>query len=952
LATINVEEVLSGMMGDIHIYLLLIIFLSENQQCLKLDRKKKVKRPINRSPEHLAKSQFVAKSKLYKPVLRREFVKRNDLIERMEANFSTPFTLVSASTGCGKSITVSQWIEAKGHNYGWLSLGEEHNNIQVFLAYMVALLKEQWPQRTFHLESLLGGSDLPSHLISSLLINDLDESDDPFVLVLDDYHVIREEKIHEIIQGIIEFPPEKFHLVILTRRDPPFKMARLRAQNKLLEIRMTDLAFTADEAKELRSKIASQTTDEQIRALIQNTEGWITGITVGLMGLNQGIAFEKILASLTNSNSIISDLFDEVVLKGLALTTQKYLILTSLLDQFSLELISTMSASIADSDLSPSGCKEFIKLSKQRNLFLIPLDSTGQWYRYHHLFRSQLNNLTGRYYSKEVVERLYKAASGWFEENQMLEEALINAIRSEDLQFAVAVFNRHRIELFNHDQIQRLNQFIALFPPQAKNDCLEIVLSSAMLHNYNANFSDLAKHIGRAEELSKALDLQKPYDRKLLGELHSLKDIMSFKSGDMERTLFHAEKAMELIPGDEHYFHRESSVAYYSMALYVRGFKDRALEKLDSEFGKLASSDPYYKMRLLQGRCLIHFKEGNTDLMATDGEALKTLAAQDLYPAAWMMGAYSLAASKYMTNRFDKIGPFHEDVKKHRYKGWPLWIMHFYFIKCLSDMAAGRWEELDREIVHCEILANEFGQESIKGLVKAFQVEMFLRKGDIDRAVAVSPFANFNIGPSFWGHYYLPELTQVKLLIQTRKEDKGKELLQNLIHSAREFNKNNLLIQCLALQATVYAGQSRDEEAKKLLQEALTLSKDLNHKRTFLDLGRAILPLLKEIGEAQADNAHVLDLLQAFEEEKRYSLENGSDKIIKPKQSISDLSKRELEILSLVSQGANNGDIAEELFISLDTVKKHLYHAYQKLYVSNRMAAVRRAQELDLLARE
>lgn len=907
--------------------------------------------PMNRSPEHFSKTQLVAKSKLYKPALRREFVKRTTLIERLEANNSVPFTLVSASTGCGKSITVSQWIEAKGHNYGWLSLDEEHNDVQVFLLYIVALFKEQWPHRTFHLESLLGGSDLPSHLVSALLINDLDESHEPYVLVLDDYHVIREEKIHEIIHEILRFPPEKFQLVILTRRDPPFKMARLRAQNKVMEIRMTDLAFTADEAKRLRSKIASTTTDEQIKALIQNTEGWITGITVGLMGLKEGIAFEKILASLSNSSSIISDLFDEVVYKGLPLTIQKYLILTSLLDQFSLELIRTMEAAINDSDLSQSGCREFIRLSRERNFFLIPLDSTGQWYRYHHLFKSQLNNRTGRYFSKEIVERLYKAASGWFEENQMFEEALINAIRSEDLQFAVAVFNRHRIELFNHDRIQRLNRFIALFPAQAKNNCLEIVLSSAMLQDYNANFSDMAKLIGRAEELSKALDPHKPYDRKLLGELHSIKDILSFKSGDMEQTLFHAEKAMELIPGDEHYFHRESSVAYYSMTLYVRGFKDRSLEKLDSEFGKLASSDPFYKMRLLQGRCLIHFLAGNTDLMATDGEALKTIAAPEVFPAAWMMGAYSLAASLYMMNRLDKIGPFHEEVKEHRYKGWPIWIMHFYFLKCLSDLAAGRWEELDREIVQCEILANEFGQESIKGLVKAFQVEMFLRKADIDRAVAVSPFANFNLQPSFW-YYYIPELTQVKLFIQTGMVEKGRDLLQGLMQNAREFHNNNLLIQCLVLQAKVYAGESRYEEAKEPLQEALKLSKDLNHKRTFLDMGRAIIPLLKEIAEAQADNAQALDLLHAFDEEKRYSLKKGSDRTIKPKKTISDLSKRELEILSLVSRGANNGDIAEELFISLDTVKKHLYRAYQKLYVNNRMAAVRRAQELDLLAGE
>ena len=473
-------------------------------------------RSINRSHEYQAKTQFVAKSKLYKPVLRREFVNRYALIERMEANFSCPITLVSASTGCGKSIIVSQWLETKGHNYGWLSLGEEHNNIQVFLTYITALLKQHWPQRALHLETLLGESDLPSHLISALLINDLDELVDPFVLVLDDYHVIREKKIHAIIQGILEFPPEKLHLVILTRRDPPFKMARLRAQKKLLEIRMKELAFTDDEVKRLRSNIASNITDEQIKALIQNTEGWITGISVGLMGLHEGIAFEKILASLTNSNTIISDLFDEVVYTGLPLKIQKYLILTSLLDKFSLELIRTMVASIADRDLSQNGCKEFIRLSMERNFFLMPLDSTGEWYRYHHLFKSQLNSRTGRYFSKEIVERLYKTASGWFEENKMFEDALINAIRSEDIPFAVAVFNRHRIELFNHDRIHRLNRFIALFPSEARSNYLEIVLSSAMLQNYYANFSDMAKSIRRAEEIFKALVTTNPMNGNCL----------------------------------------------------------------------------------------------------------------------------------------------------------------------------------------------------------------------------------------------------------------------------------------------------------------------------------------------------------------------------------------------------------------------------------------------------
>ena len=169
------------------------------------------------SPDNLFHEVMVLKTKTCKPTLRREFVKRQALIDQLESNVSRPLTLISAATGCGKSVTASQWLEETNHKYGWLSLDEEHNDILVFVTYLAALLKQQWPHQTFGLEFLLNTANLPPKLIISTIINDLDHLEDHFVLVLYDYHFIEEEKIHEIINGILQYTPDQFHLVILTK---------------------------------------------------------------------------------------------------------------------------------------------------------------------------------------------------------------------------------------------------------------------------------------------------------------------------------------------------------------------------------------------------------------------------------------------------------------------------------------------------------------------------------------------------------------------------------------------------------------------------------------------------------------------------------------------------------------------------------------------------------------
>lgn len=907
--------------------------------------------PKESAPDNDANRILIIRSKIFRPTLRREFVRRQSLIDRLEANLSYPLTLISAATGCGKSVAVSQWLEETQHKYGWLSLDEEHNDIQVFLAYLVAIFKEQWPQKTFGLEYLLEGANLPANLIATTLINDLDQSDDLFVLVLDDYQMIREGKIHEIVNSILRYPPEHFHLVILTQRDPPLKLARLRAQYRLNEVRMKDLAFTADEALELRSLVAAKTPDDQVITLVKESEGWITGIMVGLMGLAEGINFRRVVQSMNSQNSVISELFEEVVINGLTIATQKYLELTALLDRFSVELINAMIAAINDGDLSPAGSEEFIRLSKRRNLFLIPLDSTGQWYRYHHLFRSEIKKRARKHFSEEVIASLYKAASRWFEDQQLLEEALKYAILSDDMPFAVNLFDDKRLALHNSEQFQRLERLIKMFPEEAIERNPELLLSLAILQDHKANYYDIQKYLDEARQLLNKNDFKDAQFKKLKGQFHCVSAYLPFMQGDFDASIRQAEIGLDLLPANEPNYFREFALAYYALAHQAIGKTEIGLNEMSRTLEGPAKSDKYFRGRLLHIKTLIHLIAGDAKEMSRAGMQLQALHSPQNYPGAWMAGIYSVVTSDYISNKLEKVHQFHEELIENRFAGRPFGVVHHLLIECLASHALGDWDSVDVCISKCKELAADLGIPPLEGMVYAFEVEIALRRNDFMYATEVAAMANFNPHPPLW-YFYIPQLSKVKLLFQTNQEEKAQELLENLLAMGRRGHNKMLLVQALALQAIVHANEAHHDRAKNVLNEALLLAKGKKNIRAFLDQGDTMYHLIRGIAEEQPKNEQVLELLQVFKDENCSFSKNGPISTGKRINQVDELSKRELEILLYVSKGYKNEEIANTLFISIDTVKKHLYRTYQKLDVKNRVAAVKKVRKLGLIASE
>ncbi len=228
-------------------------------------------------------------TKLHVPMPRQDLVSRPYLLRRLGEGLAGKLTLISASTGYGKTTLMAAWCAGPGRDYplAWLSLDEADNDPVRFLVYLLAALQNVQIGLGDDVGMLLQGSRQPADVaLLSLLINELASVPDNFALVLEDYHVISRREIHQILQFLLDHMPAQMHLVILTRSDPPFPLARLRAQGELVEIRAQELRFTFDDTSEfLQAAMGVALSDEDARILIERTEGWIAGLQLAALAL-------------------------------------------------------------------------------------------------------------------------------------------------------------------------------------------------------------------------------------------------------------------------------------------------------------------------------------------------------------------------------------------------------------------------------------------------------------------------------------------------------------------------------------------------------------------------------------------------------------------------------------------------------------------------------------------
>ena len=344
-------------------------------------------------------------TKLYIPAARPNQVARTHLVAQLEAGLrlGRRLTLVCAPPGFGKTTLIREWVGATGRRAAWLSVDEGDNDAARFLRYVVAALRQADDSLGRALDPAPPSASPPGELLVSL-INDLAESGTEMLLVLDDYHAIREFAVHDLLAFLLENQPAGLHVVIGTREDPPLPLARLRARDQVTEIRERALRFApAEAAAFLNQTMNLGLSPESVASLTSRTEGWVTGLQLAGLALRQQSAADEFMAAFAGDDRYIVDYLTAEVLDREPEPIRDFLRRTSILDR--------LTAPLCDALTGRDDSQAMLEHLDDANLFLVPLDNRREWYRYHVLFADVLRLTLGQ---QELME-LHKVAANWFQ---------------------------------------------------------------------------------------------------------------------------------------------------------------------------------------------------------------------------------------------------------------------------------------------------------------------------------------------------------------------------------------------------------------------------------------------------------------------------------------------------------------------------------------------------------
>ena len=365
-------------------------------------------------------------TKLHIPPAGNNVVHRSGLFEKLNSGLSSKLILVSAPAGYGKTTLLSDWISQNKIPASWLSLDNGDNDPAVFLGYVISGIQSIHQNFGKSALRLLNSPTSPSfESIAGLLINELLNINQNILLVLDDFHLIKSNEVLTLVTYLLEHIPGNIHIVILTRSDPALSVSRLRSQHQLVELRSSDLSFSANDISILfNKKLRLGLSIEDVYSLETKTEGWIAGLQLTALSMQGRENISEFIQDLKGDNRYIMDYLMEEVLKIQTDDIKEFLLRTSILEQ--------MSAPLCNAVLNRNDSQSILETLEKNNMFVIPLDTERTWYRYHHLFAELLKQRL-RLRDKAAIIELHNKAIEWFKDNSMPLLAIGHAI--EDREF-------------------------------------------------------------------------------------------------------------------------------------------------------------------------------------------------------------------------------------------------------------------------------------------------------------------------------------------------------------------------------------------------------------------------------------------------------------------------------------------------------------------------------------
>jgi LuxR family maltose regulon positive regulatory protein len=489
-------------------------------------------------------------TKLHIPSPPQALVPRERLISRLDAGVEGRFILVSAPAGFGKTSLLAEWAQRQRQDglVSWVHLDEHDNEPARFLSYLIAALQ-------VHHENLGEGAlaglgsipPPPQEAVLTSLVNEIAAQDDKLILILDDYHLIEHPSIHKAVGFLLDHLPPQICLVIATRADPPLRIHRLRARGQMIEIRAADLRFSSAETRRFLEKIINvRFPDEDITALDGRIEGWIAGLQMLALSIQDRKDAHEFIESFTGSHRFVVDFLTEEIFNQQPPHIQRFLLRTSLLERLSGPLCDA----VLDMEIDAAGREKIDQPSQQlleqlehANLFLLPLDEERQWYRYHRLFAGVLQQRL-RQTDSEIIPELLGRASAWHAGKGTSEEAYQYALAGGDFQAAAQLVEEHALDKLKRGSISTLLDQLNRLPEELvlQNPWLSVYQSWGLL--LTGNFENLERFLKVAEA---AVDKTQKTD-DIRGHITAIRAYAAGIRGEVEEAIILATEALDLLP--------------------------------------------------------------------------------------------------------------------------------------------------------------------------------------------------------------------------------------------------------------------------------------------------------------------------------------------------------------------------------------------------------------------
>lgn len=894
-------------------------------------------------------------TKIHIPPLRLNGISRPRLTERLLAGPKRPgsFVLLSAPAGFGKTTLLSEFVVEYQRPVAWVSLDEADNDPIRFWTYLIAACRS--------IQDDIGESavalfqtpqQLPDETMPTILINDIHRSETDLVLVLDDFHTIQNHSIHKALSFLLDHIPDNLHLVLSTRVDPPWQLARFRACDQLIEIRAADLRFTSEEtAAFLNQVMGLNLSMEEMVALEVRTEGWIASLQLAAISMRERRDVADFIKAFTGSHIYVAEYLIEEVLGHQLEEVKTFLLQTSILER--------LNASLCEAVSGRPESQAMLKNLYQANLFLLPLDDEGQWFRYHHLFADLLRARLQQSTSSDEIVALHQRAAAWYEQHEFVAEAVNHRLAAKDFDEAARLIGQNANPMVTRGELVTLMEWIKALPADVIPLHPQIIIAKVWALTLVGAIREVEPLLQLAEAQIE-LRGETSTARELAGFAAAIRAFFAMMAGDYPRALELAERAESLLP--ERSVHARWLLPYTLGAAY-RG--QGQYEKAVEAFARQVQMGEKYDNLIVWGTgitgiSIVRRLQGRLHETAeTCLQALGRLAER----GAIEFGSLAKLEVPLVEVLCEKNEL--EEAQQRltgviaRMQSWAMPTDRLHAFLALMQLQhtqgdlRGAFETLhtakDLKTTHPVI-------RNLARSVDLYEIRLFLATGDIAEANRLMD--ELKPGTSLSVESREEELTMLaRLHLAQGRPGEAESILSSLICSAEAGEGKYALIEMLALQACVLYAQGDKAAALEVLAKALTLAAPEGFVRIFVDEGEVMRQLLtvlpSKLSAAIAESSnrlkdYVAKLLDAFPEGKT-SVE--TQRVVDHESGlIEPLTPRELEVMHLIATGDSNQAIAEKLFITVSAVKKHTGNIFGKLNVNSRTQAIARARQLGLLS--